>query len=723
MSYKKGKIAKNKKENQSKGARKMRKRIPLIVALCAVTVGINLSSCRKENGGNYQPTAGVYSYNTYTGVSPSNWNALTYRDNNDRQIMDYVSHGLFEYDLVRGENGEIDPNGYSVEYAMATSLSDVTSEYVGEKWGIAEGEKNKAWKITLRKDLKWEDGTPIKAKDFVYSMKEQLSPDFKNFRADSFYQGVLVIKGAKEYFEKKTTDFSTVGFFETDELSFVVLLAQPLGLLKEDGSLSYKAVYNFTSFPLVKEDLYESCKQKPITGSELWTSNYNSSKETTSSYGPYKLSYFQSGKLYVLEKNENWYGWGEERYKNQYQTDRISCETVAEYNTAWMKFQKGEIDGIGIDVSIANDYKGSEQAYLTPDDYVGSVQLQSSKEALKKRETAGVDKEILSYPEFRKALSLGLDRVAYNTACTTSSQAGFGLFNSMHYYDVENGKAYRQSDAAKRVLCETYGVNVDDYGSLDNAVNAVTGYDLPKARELIAKAYEKAKTAGEISDSDKVRLVYGTPVDNEITRRNFENLNTQWKTAMKGTPLENRFELTFDSSFGDRWATSFRSGAYDVCQAGWRGAAWDPGYFLLAYLDPSYAYSAAWDTKNHQMKFTVTGVKDGKATNQPSDYYSATMGLMDWYEKLNGDWSSGILNEEYRLPLIAALEREILTQYYTLPITNNYSASLMSYKLDYATYDYNRFLEYGGLRYANYHYDDLEWANYVKRQGGTLDYK
>jgi hypothetical protein len=32
-------------------------------------------------------------------------------------------------------------------------------------------------------------------------------------------------------------------------------------------------------------------------------------------------------------------------------------------------------------------------------------------------------------------------------------------------------------------------------------------------------------------------------------------------------------------------------------------------------------------------------------------------------------------------------------------------------------------MEYGGLRYANYLYDDLEWSNYVKKQGGSIDYK
>lgn len=704
--------------------KKIKKNVALLLAL-GVSFSFALSGCKNKNeGGMYEPKAGVYTYNTYTAVSPSNWNALTYRDNNDKQIMDYISSSLFQYDFARTADGGLDAQGHVTDYGMAIKLEDVSKDYVLGGWGISEGEENRAWKITLRSDLKWEDGSRITASDFVYSMREQLNPDFKNFRADSFYQGAIVISGAKKYFDGSEKDFTKVGFFAVDDTSFVVILDQPLSLLKEDGSLSYKASYNFDAFPLVNRELYERCKKQPIAGSKLWTTDYNSSKQTTCSYGPYKLTYFQSGKLYVLEKNEHWYGWKDKKYEGQYQTDRISCETVAEYNTAWMKFQKGEIDKIGIDVSIATDYKGSEQAYFTPDDFVGSIQLQSSKSALKNRETTGYDKEILAQTEFRKALSLGLDRVAYNTACTTSSRAGFGLFNSMHYYDVENGGVYRETEEGKRVLCEVYDVNVNDYANLDEAVNAITGYNLERARELVGIAYQKAKTAGEISDTDKVRLVYGSAVDNEVTRRYYENLNAQWQAMLKTTPLENRFEMVFDASYGDEWASSFRSGSYDICQAGWRGAAWDPGYFLLAYLDPNYAYSSSWETDEHLLTVEIKGVNAmGEVTNDESDSYTATRSMMEWYDDLNNKWGAGALQERFRLTLISSLEKEILAQYYTVPITNNYSASLMSYKLDYATYDYNTFMEYGGLRYAKYRYDDLEWKNYVAKQGGTLDYK
>ena len=37
-------------------------------------------------------------YHTTTATMPSNWNELTYQDNNDVQILDYIRSGFFEYD-------------------------------------------------------------------------------------------------------------------------------------------------------------------------------------------------------------------------------------------------------------------------------------------------------------------------------------------------------------------------------------------------------------------------------------------------------------------------------------------------------------------------------------------------------------------------------------------------------------------------------------------------
>ena len=822
----------------------MNKKLKSVLALVLGTITVagmsSFAACGKKDDDKMTGVAGRYTYSTYTSVSPSNWNELTYQDNNDTQIMNYLTSPLFEFDYKFDENGEIIPGDFEIEYSFATGLEDVSAEYGHD------AKSGKAWKISIRNDGKWNDGTPIVAGDFVYTMQQQLDPLFKNYRADSFYSGATVIKNARNYvFQGDTVDvvdnnevyyvnsvedltkgedgvynyngneikfavgapcdwcsgdslvdyadyleaesfaalqalmdengyvavtdetiallgtainteawseapenwiayvhvlnylypelsFDEVGISAPDDTTIVLELEQGLQLLKEDGTLSYKAAYNMASLPLVKKDLYEKCKVAPVEGSTLWTSKYHSDLATTASWGPYMLTEFQAGKMYKLEKNPNWYGWNMEKYEDQYQTTHIVCETVAEWNTAWMMFKKGQINGIGIDVSIANDYKNSEQAYFTPSDYVGSIQLQSSAEGLKNRESEGVNKTILLQPEFRKALSLGLDRDTYAKTTTTAHLAGFGLYNSMHYYDVANGKAYRESDAAKKVLCNVYGVNPDDYESLDAAVEAITGYDLVQARALVDSAVAKAIEAGDLKAdengnvTDKVVLTWGTSTDNEVTRRYFDTLSAQWTELMKGTKLEGKFELEFDASFGAKWANDFRAGAYDICQGGWTGAAWDPGYFLLAYLSPSYMYSAAWDTSSEMMSFTIKGVnEEGVPTNNAEDSFTGEFSLMDWYTLLNQNWQSGELKEEFRLELIAALEQAVLLKYYSVPVTYEFSASLISFKADYITYEYNTFMGYGGIQYMSYNYDDAEWANFVNtnKKGGELNYK
>lgn len=791
-----------------------------------------------------------HTYNDYTSVSPSNWNELTYQDNNDTQIMGYIGSSFFSFDFKFDENGEILPGEFTVNYNAATSLVDVTAKYA-EAWDLDPESTGYAYAITLRNDLKWENGDPIKAEDFVYTMKEQLNPLFQNYRADSYYNSAQSLVGAKLYAKQgqagwqqaygsfgeyteaiddqliftfapagatvnnmvllevnsiraylesqlpTTVDYSAaqmisnvflynfgasmptftaevaaemegktlaeikanpvhaqawaeicawwitdpneelgmvlskgaypeyawenVGIFVGDnEYELVIVLEKALDLLKDDGTLDYKAAYNMSSLPLVHKATYEANKKAPEIEGGLWTSTYNSSVDSTMSWGPYKLTEFQPGKYYKVERNMNWYGYNMPENAGLYVTDAVYCETLGEWNTAWLKFLAGEIEGIGIDVSVAAEYKNSERAYYTPDDFVGSMQLQSSKEGLENRESENVNKTILTYDAFRNAISLAINRRDYTQQCTTASLPGYGLFNSMHYYDVANGGVFRNTDEAKLVLCKVYGVNPDEYPSLDAAVAAISGYNLTLAKELVEKAYAQAVADGEIDGDDVVVLTFGSSVDNETTRRQYNFLSNALKEMVVGTSLEGRLETEF-KEFGTTWANDFRSGAYDICTGGWTGAAWDPGYFLLAYLSPDYMYSRAWDTSAEMMTFTMKGVGEN------GEDITETMSLMDWYDCLNGygkyDWSSNALEESQRLQLIAALEEAVLTKYYTVPLSYSFGASLLSYKVDYITYEYNTFMGYGGMKYMTYNYTDEEWADLLEELGGEIDYR
>ena len=163
-------------------------------------------------------------YNTTTSVMPSNWNEFTYADNNDTQIMSYIGSSFFEYDYKfegdkkYNDDGSINkdgivPGAYTTNYSAATKLEDVTAS-VDAKWGYTDAQKAEggyAWKITLRDDLKWDDGTAITAADFVYSMQQLLDPAFMNFRANTYYD-TLMIKNSKVYFfQNQEGTYETIG--------------------------------------------------------------------------------------------------------------------------------------------------------------------------------------------------------------------------------------------------------------------------------------------------------------------------------------------------------------------------------------------------------------------------------------------------------------------------------------------------------------------------------
>jgi hypothetical protein len=168
------------------------------------------------------------------------------------------------------------------------------------------------------------------------------------------------------YVENPNRDvaWENVGIYSIDnENAIVICLDKAYSLLKEDGSLSYQAAYYMASLPLVKKDLYESCKKAPADGATLWTSNYNSSLETTASWGPYKLVEFEAGSHYKLVKNEHWYGYSMEQYKNQYNITAINCRKIDEWSTGWMGFLNGTYDDSSLQTENAAEYVDSKYVY------------------------------------------------------------------------------------------------------------------------------------------------------------------------------------------------------------------------------------------------------------------------------------------------------------------------------------------------------------------------
>lgn len=796
-------------------------------------------------------------FRTYTSTMPSNWNVFTSQDANDSKIMNYIESNFYEYDYVFEGGKKFNDDGtinaeaivdgeFEVKYSAATKLEDVT-DTVPAKWGYTDAQKASggyAYRITLRDDLCWDDGTEIHAEDFVYSMKEQLNPDFMHYRASEFYgqvhiknsryyvygktpetyetlgsqgyegtgtiesavseavaagetvyldmwgfyglEGALTEDGsatcpqwvsiadetvyidpadnskvtAKEIFEMYSGSgyfdascfslkvsnahlgfsFDDVGMYVDSENSFVICLENPISFIKDDGSLSYQAAYYMANLPLVKKDLYEASKKEPVAGSSLWTTDYNTTLAKSASWGPYKLAEFSLDKSFKLVRNDKWYGYKLEDNKNQYNVTAIETELIETVDTIWQKFLKGETDEAGIDVTRKDDYRNSKYAVFQAATGTTGVQFLGD---LTKLKAGGRNNTILAIPEFRKAVSLAIDRDDYNTRLSTSNRACLGVLNSMYYYDVENGGVYRNTPQAKKTLLRAYGFTENTDGtwtngtlnnlSMDDAYEALTGYDLTQAKALLMQAYEKLTTDDSYAyDSTKpIKIVFGSSVVNEVTTRYETYFKELFATLTEGTPLEGKIEVSLDGSFGDQWATAFRSGAYDLCTGGFQNAPFNPGYMIGAHIQESSTYHPYWDNEHNTVSLTMPA-----GTFEGAGQTFAEFPVLNLYRCLNGqatptdkykfNWSSGFIPEDARLEVIAVIEEYILESYYFMPTTAAYTAAMLGKKFTYVNETYNTFMGFGGYRYMIVNYSDAEWNSYVAEvgvDGLTAEYK
>lgn len=817
----------------------------LVVVLCASV----LTACKKDKGngdGNVtKPGTGwedpkMYTMREYTAQMPSQWCTILSSDNVNNTMESYFTSAFYEFNYKFDANGKIVPGAYTVEYSASTKLEDVTKKYAGKYGLAADAEKGQAFAMTLRNDLKWDDGTPIKAADFVYTMMQQLSPKYLFATASNYYSGNYVIHNAQNYvkqgqkgwfdngnmnlaysdlalgadgkytlkgnectialkkplvwlqgntldsyvtnapqyfdtaayasllaladangdvavtaeslallttvitakaawgetkentvgymyvnYEYPAMDFSEVGYFVGDnEYELVMVIDGTLNPLDAEGNLTYEAGYYFSNWPLVKKDLWERCEDQSKTP---YANSYCTTQEKSASWGPYKLTNYQDQKTYTVSRNDKWFGYGLPQYANQYQTDAIVTEKIEEWDTAWLAFQKGNLDGIGMDVKIAADYRTSKRAYFTPETYTFDLNIQSNA-------TSKTDKRnnlLLNYADFRKAISLSLDRDDYCAKNNPSSQAALGLLNSMYYYDVENGKVYRDTIQAKEAILNAYGATKNEDGSwkvgettytdIEDALDATTGYNLTLARQLVERAVAQAKKDGKYSDGDEIILTYGIETQSANTDRVKNWFQAAFDNMTKGTSIEGKVKIEYFMFSSATWSEQFADGEYDLCFGAWGNAPFNPAYLLCeTQISDENRYAVKWDPTT--VEVTVKATPDDK--HKDGNY---TYNLAQWRLILQGKDGCPVNFKNFpmedQLAALGAVETAILKEYYSIPVFSRYSASLMGYKVDYISYEYNTFMGYGGIRYMTFNYDDTAWAEFVASNNNILNYK
>ena len=183
-----------------------------------------------------------------------------------------------------------------------------------ESWTISDDGLTYTFK--LRDNLKWSDGSPLTAADFVYSYLRVLDPAL-----GAQYSGMLTdyIAGAAEYYAG-SADADSVGIKAVDEKTLELTLIQPTAY--------YTGILGMWVYSPVNEAAVTAAGDKWTLSAETYVSN-----------GPFMMKEISFGEGYELVKNPNY--WNAANVK----LEKLNFRFIPDPSTALVALDKGDIDG------------------------------------------------------------------------------------------------------------------------------------------------------------------------------------------------------------------------------------------------------------------------------------------------------------------------------------------------------------------------------------------
>ena len=781
---------------------------------------ISHAAYKGEAGKDYTDEA-QYTYNDYIAdTSTLNWNPLSWETSDDSALLEFVSSPFYSFVLHETKDGWAVVPELAADYA-----TDVTADYVGQ-FGIQAGDEGRAFKIPLKQNLKWEDGTPINADDFIYSYQQLIDPQQLNRRADSLYAGEYAIAGAKAYFYQGQVSYNdlfgavpvadlvknddgtystadglqvfiglyvpldwtggdtlgnyvdgygadyfdvtnwdqlkelageegvipltdenmelflpvitgnpawgeteddfpnylvaaegypdgvafedTVGIIKTGDYELVLIYTQTLD--NPDYDLAYADIGNY----LVNKTMFDSLK---VETDGAISNTYGTTKETTMSCGPYRMDYFEQDKKITFVRNDNWYGYSDGEHEGTYQIDTYTYQVINKHETQLLAFLNGEVDGVALQSEDMAQYGSSPYIRYTPQSYTTKLTFNTDAEALAERGA-----QVLANTNFRKAFSLAIDRNTFAQSYTSAGSAGYGFLNYMYIYNPFTGETYRDSDPAKMALCELYGITWGedgDYDDLDEAYDAITGYDMDQAQEIMKTAYDECVADGLYDGTSDIKITLSVYQSDDIYVKMFNYLNEALQNACKGTGFEGKvaLEMKVDADYYD----TMESGATDIIFSTWGGAAYSPFTILYqCYVKADTKMEYGFEPSTVPITLTV----NGKEYTSDLGTWALWMDGSDETLEVKSDDGSETLEKfvsydsATKCAFLGALENEYLNTYVVTPMYYRNTGSLVSQKGDFAVQEYVDLVSFGGIRYYTFNYNDTEWAEAAK----TLTY-
>ncbi len=271
-----------------------------------------------------------------------------------------IAHAIYEGLTTRNAQGEIIPG-------------------VAESWQISEDLLT--YRMKLRANARWSDGTPLTAHHFYTSWERALRPTTASLYAEMYYP----IAGAEAYNRGEMTDFNQVGITVIDDHTLQIRLHQPCPYFLD--LLAFP-----TLFP-IRTDILEKHPKDWIKPSHI-VSN-----------GPYRLAAWHLDDRLTLERNPHYY--------RPAHFHRIHAITLTSPTTAFNLFHTGRTDLI-LDKGLVPTLfleKIRHKPYFHANPFLATYFYRFN-----------VTKPPLDNPLVRRALALAIDKQHITTRITRAGE-------------------------------------------------------------------------------------------------------------------------------------------------------------------------------------------------------------------------------------------------------------------------------------------------------------
>lgn len=234
-----------------------------------------------------------------------------------------------------------------------------------ESWETSED--GLTWTFHLREGLKWSDGTPLTANDFVYSWKRVCDP----MVAAPYAKTVLSMVAGYE--DAIGGNLDALQVVAQDDLTLVVTLNAPCSYF---GSLAA-----FATLSPVQQGTVEANGDAWATAPETYVSN-----------GPFYMTEWVPGSHILFSKNPNY--WNADAIK----LDGIQFALIEDSNAAYSAYQTGEVLMIkDVPTEEIPSLEGNADFFVDP--IIGTYYI-----------SLNLNRDAFKDAKVRQALSLAIDR-------------------------------------------------------------------------------------------------------------------------------------------------------------------------------------------------------------------------------------------------------------------------------------------------------------------------